>query len=69
MSGFKSLKGYQPLKITVRYMGLTVLGVLRGSCFVAQAGLELVILLIAGIMVCVIPAQQGFVYSSPTAAL
>lgn len=31
-------------------MGLIVLVFLRGSCFVAQAGLELVILLIAGII-------------------
>ena len=33
----------------MRYLGLFCFGILRGSCFVAQAGLELVILLIAGI--------------------
>lgn len=38
-------------------MGLIVLGILRGSCFVTQAGLELVILLIAGII--------GMYYPSP----
>lgn len=31
-------------------MGLFVLDILRGSCFVAQVGLELVILLITGII-------------------
>ena len=52
----------------MRYLGLFCFGILRGSCFVAQAGLELVIFLIAGITG-VSPHPEGICVVSPTAAL